>query len=61
MGPEVMTHTQIVMIWELPCAAKWLQTDLNCFRIIYGVADTDFNYLGINYGVTDTDLALLIP
>ena len=46
---------------RLPCVAKWLQTDLNYFRIIYGVTDTDFNYLGINYGVTDTDLALLIP
>ena len=46
---------------KIPCVAKWLQTDLNYFRIIYGVTDTDFNYLGINYGVTDTDLALLIP
>ena len=45
----------------ITCVAKWLQTDLNYFRIIYGVTDTDFNYLGINYGVTDTDLALLIP
>ena len=54
-----------VVRWNLrpviPCVAKWLQTDLNYFRIIYGVTDTDFNYLGINYGVTDTDLALLIP
>ena len=39
----------------LPCIAKWLQTDLNNFRIIYEVTDTDFNYLGINYGVTDAD------
>ena len=45
----------------MPCVAKWLQTDLNYFRIVYGVTDTDCNYLGINYGVTDTDLALLIP
>ena len=39
----------------LPCVAKWLQTDLNYFRIIYGVTDTDFSCLGINDCVTDAD------
>ena len=47
--------------FSLPLVAKCLQTDLNYFRIIYGVTDTDFNCFGINYGVTDTDLAILIP
>ena len=57
---DAISETLYIYIY-IPCAAKWLQTDLNYFRIIYGVADTDFNYLGINYGVTDTDLALLSP
>ena len=35
----------------LPCVAKWLQTDLNYFRIIYGVTDTDFNYLELITGL----------
>ena len=48
------------MFSELPFVAKWLQTDLNYVRIIYGLTDTDFNYFGIDYGVTDTYLALLI-
>ena len=46
---------------HMPLVVKCLQTDVNYFRIIYGVTDTDLNCFGINNRVTDTDLALLIP
>ena len=45
----------------IPLFAKWLQTDVSDFRIIYGLTDTDFNDFEMNDGLTDTDLALLIP